>query len=202
MFYCPVCGFLCLFLLFWGHIGVAIGDTYAAFAGEYLVPDARCGVASVYIVEVVTVPAERVAEGMACVLYGGATGYEQQCGILLQDIACAGKNAVVHNGLAAGIARKSRVGGCLCVRPCLKPAELCLRLVEAYAVDESAEPWFVTALYAAVVAGLLERDIVPPAQTQCLLQGVGFVDCADSVLYQTETVGGGIPVKKAPVLLQ
>lgn len=77
MLYCPVGGFLSLLLLFFSHIGIAIGDTDAAFACEYLVPYARCGVASVYVVEMVAITAEGVAEGMACVLYGGATWYEQ-----------------------------------------------------------------------------------------------------------------------------
>lgn len=197
-----MCGFLCLFLLFRGHIGVAIGDAGTAFAGEYFVPDARSGVAPVYIVEMVAVAAQGVAEGMACVLYGGAAGYEKQFGVVLQYIAGASKNAVVHNGLGAGIARKGRVGGCLCIRPCLEPAELCLRLIAAYAVDEHSEEGFVTALYAAVVARLLERDIVPLAQPQCLTQGIGFVETADTIFDKTETVGGGVFVKKLPVLLQ
>ena len=120
----------------------------------------------------------------------------------MQDIAGAGKYAVVHNGLAVCITWESGVGGCLCIRPCLEPAELCLWLVETYAVYESTQIGFVTALDAAVVAGLLERDIVPPVQTQRLTHSIGVVDCAHSVFYQTETIGSGVLVKKAIVLFQ
>ena len=77
MFYCPVCGFLSLLLLFLSHIGIAIWNSETSSSSKYFVPNAGGGVASVYIVEMVAVSAESVAEGMACVLYGGAAWYEQ-----------------------------------------------------------------------------------------------------------------------------
>lgn len=202
MFYGCVCGFLRLFLLFRGHIRIAIGYADRVFACEYFVPDARCRVAAVYVVEMVSVAAECVAKRMACVLYGSAAGNEQKRRMLLQDIARAGKDAVVHNGLAAAVAGESRVGGGLCIRPRLEPAEACLRLIKAHAVDKHTEIGFVTALYAAVVACLLHGDIVPPVQAERLTERVGFVERADSVLYDTETICGGIFVEKLPVLLQ
>ena len=51
--------------------------------------------------------------------------------------------------------------GVLRIGPCLHPAELSVGLVGTYRVDECAEIGLIGGLYAAVMASLLEGNIVP-----------------------------------------
>jgi hypothetical protein len=60
--------------------------------------------------------------------------------------------------------------GVLAVRPSLHPTQLRLRLVGAYRVDEHGQPRFIRIPYTAVMAGLLERDIIVRSVAQGLFE--------------------------------
>ena len=81
-----------------------------------------------------------------------------------------GLDTIVHDLLALLITWKSGVLGVLRIGPCLHPAELSVGLIGTYRVDECAEIRFVGGLYATVVAGLLQGDIVPLVKHERLAQ--------------------------------
>lgn len=87
------------------------------------------------------------------------------------DIASAGLDGIPHDLLVGLIAGVGGVTGIAAVRPGLHPAETGVWLVGADGVDEQREPRFVRAADTAVVARLLEGDIVVAAVSEGLAEG-------------------------------
>ena len=74
-----MCGALGEALLLWGHVGVLVGIAAAIFAREQFVPYACCGIATIDVVEVVSISAEGIAKlGLTCERDGFSTGDEHQ----------------------------------------------------------------------------------------------------------------------------
>ena len=69
-------------LLLWGHVGVLVGIAAAIFAREQFVPYACCGIATIDVVEVVSISAEGIAEfGLTRELDSFATRDELKLGV-------------------------------------------------------------------------------------------------------------------------
>ena len=160
-----VSGALGFSLLFGCHGGIAVGVPYHALAGENFEPGAGGRISSVGQVEVVSIPAEDVAQVVSCVLHCCAAWHEYQFGVVVQDVLHAGEDGLVHGRLVAVVAWKMRVVGVGGIRPCHHPAEVCGGLVFPYGVDECCEVGFEGAVDAAIPARLLEGDIIPLLQS-------------------------------------
>ena len=79
---CSVCGALGEALLLWGHVGVLVGIASAIFAREQFVPYACCGIATINVVEVVSISTEGIAKlGLTRERDGFSTGDEHQFGV-------------------------------------------------------------------------------------------------------------------------
>lgn len=79
---CSVCGALGEALLLWGHVGVLVRIAAAIFAREQFVPYACCGIATIDVVEVVSVSAEGIAKlGLTRERDGFATRDEFELGV-------------------------------------------------------------------------------------------------------------------------
>ena len=79
---CSVCGALGEALLLWGHVGVLVGIAAAIFAREQFVPYACCGIATIDVVEVVSISAEGIAKfGLTRERDGFSTWYKRQLGV-------------------------------------------------------------------------------------------------------------------------
>ena len=69
-------------LLLWCHVGVLVGIAAAIFAREQFVPYACCGIATIDIVEVVSISAEGIAKlGLTRERDGFSIGDEHQFGV-------------------------------------------------------------------------------------------------------------------------
>lgn len=79
---CSVCGALGEALLLWGHVGVLVGIAAAIFARKQFVPYACCGIATIDVVEVVSISTEGIAKlGLTRERDGFSTGDEHQFGV-------------------------------------------------------------------------------------------------------------------------
>lgn len=170
------------------HIRVLVPILADVLAGYSFIPDARRRKASVGIIEMVAVAAEGITKTrrpaiLDCrsAIYHFHIYHFFICSFL--HVARAGLDAVPHLGLVGMVAGIGGMLGVAAIRPGLHPTELCVRLVGTDGVDEHGQPGFVGRADAAVVASLLERDVVVLTVAKGLAEG-------DRILYDTILVIG------------
>ena len=114
-----------------------------------------------------------------------------------------GHDTIPHLLLVRVVTRIIGMFGVLAVRPSLHPTQLRLRLVGAYRVDEHGQPRFIRIPYTAVMAGLLERDIIVRSVAQGLFERNGVSnDPTRRVGTYPMTVGCRISEHERSMLLQ
>ncbi len=114
-----------------------------------------------------------------------------------------GHDTIPHLLLVGVVTHIIGMFGVLAVRPSLHPTQLRLRLVGAYRVDEHGQPRFIRIPHAAVMAGLLERDIIVRSVAQGLFERNSVSnDPTLRVGTYPMTVGGRITKHERSMLLQ
>ena len=132
-----------------GHLGILIAVAPYIFSGQYLIPDAGSRVATIDIIQVIAVAAERVAEfRLPRQLNGGAARNKERPtptpslkgGELLfhdvQDIVRTRDNTIPHLLLVIMVTRIGGMSGVAAIRPSLHPADLRLGLIGTDGVDK------------------------------------------------------------------
>lgn len=209
-----------------GHLRILIAVAPYIFSGQYLIPDAGSRVATIDVIQVIAVAAERVAEfRLPRQLNGGAAGNEERStptpsrtgGEVLfhdvQDIVRTRDNAIPHLLLVGMVTRISRMLGIAAVRPSLHPADLRLGLISSDGIDKERQPRLVGSTNAGVMARLLEGDIIVFAISERLAEGDGIFDETEAlpdppmkgrrwVRTDAMGVGGGVTHQKICVLRQ
>ena len=183
-----MCGFLGLFLLLGGHIGVAIRVAKATLTGKYLVPNTGGRVSPKDIIEVVSVSAKHIAHSVASILHGCTTRDEQKLRMRLQNKACSSQDTIVHYLLALPVTRESRMAGILGIGPSLHPTELRGGLIGADTVYQRGKKRLIGLCDTAIVACLLKGDIVPLTQTEGLAKRERLEEEAIAIQDKKKTV--------------
>ena len=132
-----------------GHLGILIAVAPYIFSGQYLIPDAGSRVATIDVIQVIAVAAERVTEfRLPRQLNGGAARNKERPtptpslkgGELLfhdvQDIVRTRDNTIPHLLLVIMVTRIGGMSGVAAIRPSLHPADLRLGLIGSDDVDK------------------------------------------------------------------